>query len=218
MFKLVLFFGLAACAYSDTLLITSGTFQVFPITVAWSFAGDGFSASGNYDPFTNDCGLCFAPFQLRNPVGLPFQAANGNLTIDGMFYHLPSNSFNGGSPWASGSIFFTPQGVLPTVAGVGTYDVPFSVGGLFCITNDPSVPPPPFDPNNPACFSLIGAAIAHYTVLAANVPNAFYQPLPTIEIVSTPEPGTLGAGMFGILLTLAAKRFQRLHSRDTLGR
>ena len=39
MFKLVLFFGLAACAYSEPLLITSGHFDLFSIDVFWSFAG-----------------------------------------------------------------------------------------------------------------------------------------------------------------------------------
>lgn len=212
MFKLVLFFGLAACAYSEPLLITTGHFDLYLIDVVWSFAGDGFSMSGNNDPFTDHCGFCFAPFQLVDPLHLrSVGAANGNLTLGGKSYILPNLSFNGGSPWATGSVFLSPQGVMPTVQGAGTYDVPFNVGGSFCVTDNPSVPPPfRFDPGNPACFSVIGAAIAHYTVLATDTPNAFFQPLPTIEIVSTPEPGTLGAGMFGILLILAAKRFRTL--------
>ena len=180
--------------------------------MVWSFAGDGFSASGNEDPFTGHCGFCFAPFQLVNPLLRDqFAAANGNLTLGEKSYILPSNSFNGGSPWASGSVFLSPQGVLPTVPGAGTYDVPFNVGGSFCVTNDPTVGPPfPFDPGNPACLSVIGTAIAHYTVLGPGTDGGFFQPLPTIEIVSTPEPGTLGAGMCGILLILAAKRFRTL--------
>ncbi|HSR06864.1 MAG TPA: hypothetical protein VLM42_06925 [Bryobacteraceae bacterium] len=219
MFKLILFFGLATCAYSEPLLITSGTFNVFPMSVVWSFAGDGFSASGNNDPFTDHCGFCYAPFQLVKPAFQPFAAANGNLTLDGKSYILPNLSFNGGSPWASGSVFLSPQGVMPPVQGAGTYDVPFNVGGSFCVTDNPSVPPPfPFDPGNPACFSVIGAAIAHYTVLATDTPNALFQPLPTIEIVSTPEPGTLGAGMFGILLIPAAKCFRTFTTTKALGR
>jgi hypothetical protein len=61
-------------------------------------------------------------------------------------------------------------------------------------------------PPNPGCFSVLGTALAHYTVLATSTPNAFFQPAPTIEIISTPEPGTLSAGMLAILLLFAAER------------
>jgi|KBSMisStandDraft_5_1062788.scaffolds.fasta_scaffold02905_12 hypothetical protein len=217
MFKLILFFGFAACAYSEPLLITSGYFDLFSIDVFWSFAGDGFSMSGNNDPFTDHCGLCFAPFQLVNPLSPPIAAANGNLTLGEKSYILPNVGFNGGSPWASGSVFLSPQGILPTVSGAGTYDVPFNVGGSFCVTDDPKVQPPSFDPGNPACFSVIGTAIAHYTVVGPGPDGQFVQPLPTIEILSTPEPGTLGAGMFGILLILAAKCSRTLTRTKALG-
>lgn len=63
-------------------------------------------------------------------------------------------------------------------------------------------------PPNPGCFSVLGTALAHYTVLATTTPNAFFQPAPTIEIISSPEPGTLSAGMLAILLLFAAKRRQ----------
>jgi len=51
---------------------------------------------------------------------------------------LPGAGFLGGSPFALGSVFLTPQGALPTVTAAGTYDVLFDVGGSFCVTDDPA--------------------------------------------------------------------------------
>lgn len=218
MFKFFLFFGLAACAYPDPLLITSGTFSLYSSEAVFSFVGDGFSLSAMHDDGVSPgCPLCPAPYPLTAPLFSPIFAQDGQLTFGQKSYVIPHPvSFMGQSPWAEGTVFLAPQGVMPTVPGAGTYDVPFNVEGSFCVTDNGSVPPPFFDPGNPACFSFIGAAIAHYKVTEAiNAPNLFFQALPTIEIVSTPEPGTLGAGMFGVLLILAAKRFRRLHSRDT---
>src|SRR5260370_19292864 len=42
-----------------------------------------------------------------------------------------------GGPWANGSVFLSPQAGLPTVTAAGTYDVPFNVGGSFCVTDNP---------------------------------------------------------------------------------
>lgn len=209
---LIVLFEFSPYAFSSTLVITSGTFTLGRSREAWSFAGDGFSAFGSDDSFSTVlCGFCSAPFQLVNPLPIPtFSPVGGNFTVGGKSYILPDLVFMGTSPWAISSVFLSPQGALPTVPGAGTYDVPFTVGGSFCVTDDPNVPPPHFDMSNPACFSVIGAAIAHYTVVAINGPNAFFQPLPTIEIVPTPEPSTLGAGMLGILLIFAVRRSRML--------
>jgi len=212
--KLILLFGLSACAYSGPLLITSGSF-VLNSNAIWAFVGDGFSASGSQDfgSPVDHCGLCLAPFQLISPLHAPFFSANGLLTLGAKSYILPGASFNGGSPFALGSIFLSPQGTLPTVQGAGTFDVPFSVGGSFCVTDDPSVPPPfPPNPGDPACFSVLGAAVGHYTVSATAIANAFFQPIPTFEIVPVPEPATLGAGTLAMLLMLAAKVRSRVRT------
>jgi hypothetical protein len=185
------------------LLITSGRWNLVP-PGHWEFIGDGFSAFGDND-FTDiiHCGFCLAPFQLRNPVPLPSSAAFGVLTLGEKSYTFP-NLETPLHPWARGFVFLTPQDTLPTITEAGTYDVPFNVGGSFCVTDDPHVVPPfPPDPGNPSCFSVLGAAIAHYTVFAGN--GGFFQPAPTIEIVPVPEPGTVGAGMLAIVLMLAAK-------------
>jgi len=204
MIKLLVLVGFSACAYSSPLLITSGSFLLSPFGEQWSFAGDGFSANGSSDSFTDHCGFCFAPFQLVEPLHFPITASNGLLTLGANSYILPGAGFLGDKPYAIGSVFLTPQGALPTVTAAGTYNVPFNVGGSFCFTNDPHVSPP--SPPDPACFSVQGTAIAHYTVVATATPNAFFQPLPTIEILTpVPEPGTLGAGMLVILLMLAGK-------------
>ena len=111
----------------------------------------------------------------------PVPTSNGLLTLGAKSYILPGAGFLGGSPFALGSVFLTPQGALPTVTAAGTYDVPFNVGGSFCVTDDLHVPPP--SPPDPACFSVLGTAVAHYTVIATTTPNAFFQPLPTIEFL-----------------------------------
>jgi hypothetical protein len=211
MVKLLLLFGFSACAYSSPLVITGGSFLLSATGEQWSFVGDGFSANGSSDSFTDHCGFCFAPFQLVDPLHFPITASNGLLTLGANSYILPGASFSGGSPFALGSVFLTPQGALPTATAAGTYNVPFNVGGSFCVTNDPHVPPP--TPPNPACFSVLGTAVAHYTVIATGEPNAFFQPLPTIEILTpVPEPGTLGAGMLVMLLMLAGKYRKALPS------
>jgi hypothetical protein len=210
MVKLILLCGLSACAYSSPLLITGGTFGLSDFGVSFSFVGDGFSAQGSDDAFPVHCGFCSAPFQLVNPMPFTLPALNGHITLGGNSYILPDAGFNGGSPWASGSVFLSPQGTLPMVAGAGTYNVPFNVGGSFCVTDNPQVPPP--TPPSPSCFSVLGTAIAHYTVSATGTPNTFFQPLPTIEIVPAPEPGTLSAGMLGIVLMLAAKYRPKAHT------
>ena len=204
MVKLLLLFGFSAAAYSSPLLITGGSFLLDPFGEGWSFVGDGFSANGSSDAFTGHCGFCFAPFQLVDPVHFQVSASNGLLTLGANSYILPGVGFLGGSPYAVGSVYLTPQGVLPTITAAGAYNVPFNVGGSFCVTNDPHMPPP--SPPDPACFSVQGTAIAHYTVVTTNTPNAFSQPLPTIEVLTpVPEPGTLGAGMLVILLMVAGK-------------
>jgi len=200
---LIPLFGFSLCASSEPLLITSGRWNLVP-PGHWEFIGDGFSAFGDND-FTDiiHCGFCLAPFQLRNPVPLPSSAAFGVLTLGEKSYTFP-NLETPLHPWARGFVFLTPQDTLPTITEAGTYDVPFNVGGSFCVTDDPHVVPPfPPDPGNPSCFSVLGAAIAHYTVFAGN--GGFFQPAPTIEIVPVPEPGTVGAGMLAIVLMLAAK-------------
>jgi hypothetical protein len=208
MVKLVLLFGFSACAYAGTIAITGGGFGLDPFEVSWGLGGDGFSASGADDHFTSHCGFCYAPFQLVNPVVGSVSAFNGGLTFGGKYYMLPSLAFFGDTPWAVGSVFFGPQAPLPMVTGAGTYDVPFIVSASFCVTDNPPVPPP--FPPDPACFSASGTAIAHYTVIATTTPNAFFQPAPTVSVVTpvtidTPEPGTLSVGMLVILLMLAAK-------------
>ena len=129
---------------------------------------------------------------------------------------LPGAGFLGGSPFAIGSVFLSPQGTLPTVPGAGTYDVPFNVGGSFCVTDDPHVPPP--HAPDPACFSILGSAIAHYTVSSTGTPNAFFQPVPTIEIVPVPEPATLGAGLLVLLSMVAAKSGTKIVSLTVIKR
>jgi len=147
-------------------------------------------------------------------VHFPVPTSNGLLTLGAKSYILPGAGFLGGSPFALGSVFLTPQGALPTVTAAGTYDVPFNVGGSFCVTDDSHVPPP--SPPDPACFSVLGTAVAHHTVIATTTPNAFFQPLPTIEILTpVPEPRTLGAGMLVLLLLLAAKYRKVQMERDS---
>lgn len=215
MVKLVLLLGFSACAYSSPLLITGGNVFLAVSGVAWSFVGDGFSAFGSEDAFTDHCGFCFAPFQLVEPLHFPIPASNGLLTLGANSYILPGAGFSGGSPFARGSVFFSPQGALPTVGGAGTFGpIPFNVGGSFCVTDDPHVLPP--SPPDPACFSVLGTAVAHYTVVATNTPNAFFQPLPTIEILApVPEPSTVGAGMLGILLMLRGQYRKQLLKRES---
>jgi len=204
MVKLILFLGFSACAYSGPLSITGGHFFLNSFGVGWSFVGAGFSAFGEEDAFTDHCGFCLAPFQLVEPLHFPLAASNGVLTLGATSYILPGAGFSGGSPFALGSVFLSPQVVLPTVTGAGTFDVPFNVGGSFCVTNDPHVLPP--DPPDPACFSIAGNAIAHYTVFATTTPNAFFQPLPSIEILTpVPEPSTLEVGILVMLLILVAR-------------
>jgi hypothetical protein len=118
-------------------------------------------------------------------------------------YVFPGVSFLlGRSPFAFGSVFLRPEGTLPTVTSAGLYDVPFEVGGSFCVTDDPNVLPPS---SGPGCFSVTGSAMAHYRVIETNTPNAFFQPLPTIEILAPthmPEPGTwlVGLPLFAFLV------------------
>jgi hypothetical protein len=215
--KLILLFGFTVCAYSGPLLITSGSWSLSDFGGHWTFIGDGFSASG-FNDFAglNHCGFCFAPFPLSNPVPVAVPAANGQLTLGEKSYILPDAGFNGGSPFAVGSVFLSPQGTLPTVPGAGTYDVPFNVGGSFCVTDDPHVPPP--HAPDPACFSILGSAIAHYTVSSTGTPNAFFQPVPTIEIVPVPEPATLGAGLLVLLSMVAAKSGTKIASLTVIKR
>jgi len=213
MVKLILLCGFSLCAFSEPLLITSGHVNLDTFDVGWSFAGDGFSAAGFDDHFTNNCGFCFGPFQLAEPVLSTVNAANGFLILGNNAYKLPDLSFNFNSPFAVGSVFFKPQSILPTVTGAGTFDVPFNVGGSFCTTGDPHVFPP--TPPNPVCISMIGSAVAHYTVIPTGQPNAFFQPLPTIDIVSpVPEPSTLGVGVVLIPLLLLGARRRSLYSRN----
>jgi len=204
---LLVFFGLSACAYSGPLLITSGSWNLQG-SGSWTFSGDGFSASGFNDFIgLNHCGFCFAPFQLQDPLPFSSYAADGSLQIGANTYVFPNLTFMGGSPWATGQVFLSPQGTLPIVSGAGAYNVLYDIGGSFCVTNNPAVPPPfPPDLSNPACLSLQGRAIAHFTVVATSTPNAFFQPVPTIEILAAPEPGTVGAGMLSVLLILIATR------------
>lgn len=216
MVKLILLLGFTVCAYSGPLLITSGSWNLEG-SGHWTFAGDGFSASGFNDFLgLNHCGFCFAPFQLVNPLPVEVPTADGLLTLGAKSYILPGVSFNGGSPFAIGSVFLSPQGTLPTVPGAGTYDVPFNVGGSFCVTDDPHVPPP--HAPDPACFSILGSAIAHYTVSSTGTPNAFFQPVPTIEIVPVPEPATLGAGLLVLLSMVAAKSGTKIASLTVIKR
>jgi hypothetical protein len=205
MVKLILICGFSLCAFSEPLLITSGHVNLDTFNVGWSFGGDGFSAAGSDDRATDHCGLCFGPFQLVDPVFSTVNAVNGFLILGNNAYTLPDLAFNFTSPFAVGSVFFSPQGILPTVTGPGTFDVPFNIGGSFCTSDQPHVPPP--TPPNPACVSLIGSAVAHYTVIPTGEPNAFFQPLPTFDIVApVPEPSTLGIGVILIPMLLGAAR------------
>ncbi len=140
MVKLVLLLAFSACAWSGPLVITSGRFDLSPFDVFWAFGGNGFSALGHDDHFTDQCGFCMAPFQLVNPVFRSVNAANGQITLGAKGYILPNPVSFGlypGGPWANGSVFLSPQAGLPTVTAAGTYDVPFNVGGSFCVTDNP---------------------------------------------------------------------------------
>jgi len=204
--QLILLFGFSLCAYSEPVLITSGHLDVALFDVGFSFVGDGFQAQGNDDVPGSYCGFCPNGFSLINPMPFQVNAVNGILILGDKSYVLPSLAFMGTSPWARGFVFLRPQGTLPTITAAGTYDVAFAVGGSFCVTDDPQVAPPfPPDPGNPDCFSVLGGALAHYTVFATSTPDWFFQPIPTIEIVPVPEPGTLGAAMLALVLILATK-------------
>jgi len=200
--KAVMLLGLPVCAYSETLLITGGSVSLFGAGgMVWWFVGDGFTAHGAAETYPLEC-FCVAPFQLLNPLPFPIDAGNGGLTLGQNSYVIPVYPPIGCLiclvPFASGSVFLTPDGTLPTVTAAGTYDVPFDVGGSFCLT-----PPTPPDP---ACFSVIGTAVAHYTVIEVIGTNHFFQRIPTFEILApVPEPGTLDSGAFIILLMLLAK-------------
>ena len=102
MLKLILLFAFSACAYSGRLVITAGS--IFPSTfeVDWAISGNGFSASGFDDSFSEHCGFCMAPFQLVPPLS-SFPARNGFFMIGGHGYSLPTLAVPSG-PFALGSV------------------------------------------------------------------------------------------------------------------
>src|SRR5437762_2644847 len=100
MVKIVLLFGLSACAYAEPLLLTGGSWNLEGHG-HWTFIGDGFSAFGD-DDFTgvNHCGFCLAPFQLPNPLPVSVPANSGLLTLGEKSYILPDAGFLFNRPWA----------------------------------------------------------------------------------------------------------------------
>lgn len=204
---------LAGAALASPITITSGYFNLGPTDmsgVGWSFTGDGFYTTGYNDNFVTHCGFCSGPFQLVNPLYSQPIAQNGFLLLGSKGYTpLYSNFFDLKSPAFVGSVFLAPHGPLPVVSAAGTYDVQFDVGGAFCVSDDPHVLRPTME--GPGCFSVIGSAVAHYSVFQTSTPNAFFQPIPTIEIVTfhNPEPGTWFVGIPLVGLWLYRRRLCR---------
>jgi len=149
MLKLVLLFGLAACAYSAPLLITSGDIHVSSTTPVGTFAlaGSDFSATGSFRSRESAwlnvyCSQGGCPESVIIPgrtigVGASDFILGGTAALDGTTFS-PIVWGNEGVAHPSGLQITDPD--IP-LNGPGTYVFPFSFTGSLCATINDFGPP-----------------------------------------------------------------------------
>ena len=194
--KLVLLFGLAACAYSAPLLITSGDIHVSITTVGtYDLAGSDFSATGS---FRRESAW---PTQYCLQGGCP-----ESVIIPGRTVGVGYSDLLGGTATLDGTTF-SPAMVLRItdpdmpVNGPGTYVFPFSFTGSVCGTTAAPVFPCPVD--------LTGSGLLTLIYGPSTYDNGRFVVLDETYTFNTPEPASIV--LVGTALILLAIRKYKWH-------